>query len=66
MKDQLNDKTNEYGEGLENSCRFTQKATEATVNEIGADRVGIMLSPFDECIEVVDSDPEALEVHMAN
>ncbi|XP_058099724.1 putative 12-oxophytodienoate reductase 11 [Magnolia sinica] len=65
MKDQVNDRTDEYGGSLENRCRFALQIVEAIVNEIGAERVGLRLSPFSEFMECVDSDPEALGIYMA-
>ncbi|KAJ1384371.1 NADH:flavin oxidoreductase/NADH oxidase, N-terminal [Sesbania bispinosa] len=66
MKDKVNDRTDEYGGSLENRCRFTLEIVEAIVNEIGAERVGIRLSPFAEYAECGDSNPEALGLYMAN
>ncbi|KAF9605678.1 hypothetical protein IFM89_018021 [Coptis chinensis] len=65
MKDHVNDRIDEYGGTLENRCRFPLEIVEAVVNEIGADRVGIRLSPFASYMESGDSDPEALGLHMA-
>ncbi|KAJ6360604.1 hypothetical protein OIU77_004593 [Salix suchowensis] len=48
MKDQVNDRTDHYGGSLENHCRFSLEIVEATVNEIGSDKVGIRLSPHNE------------------
>ncbi|WRX27478.1 NADH:flavin oxidoreductase/NADH oxidase [Theobroma cacao] len=64
LKDQVNDRTDEYGGSLENRCRFALEIVEAVANEIGADRVGIRLSPFTDFIEAVDSDPKALALYM--
>ncbi|KAJ1384370.1 NADH:flavin oxidoreductase/NADH oxidase, N-terminal [Sesbania bispinosa] len=66
MKDKVNDRTDEYGGSLENRCRFTLEIVEAVVNEIGAERVGIRLSPFAEYVECGDSNPEALGLYMVN
>ncbi|CAL9110678.1 unnamed protein product [Musa textilis] len=66
LKDQVNDRTDEYGGSLENRCRFALEIVEAVVDEIGADRVGIRLSPFANYMESGDSNPEALGLHMAN
>ncbi|KAL5993301.1 12-oxophytodienoate reductase 1 [Asimina triloba] len=63
--DQVNDRTDEYGGSLENRCRFALEIVEAVVNEVGADRVGIRLSPFANYSEAGDSNPEALGVYMA-
>ncbi|KAF9605682.1 hypothetical protein IFM89_018025 [Coptis chinensis] len=65
MKDHVNDRTDEYGGTLENRCRFPLEIVEALVNEIGADRVGIRLSPYASYMESGDSDPEALGLYMA-
>ncbi|KAJ4713760.1 12-oxophytodienoate reductase [Melia azedarach] len=65
MKDQVNDRTDQYGGSLENRCRFALEVVEAIANEIGADRVGIRLSPFANYMESGDSNPEALGLYMA-
>ncbi|KAK9095851.1 hypothetical protein Sjap_021348 [Stephania japonica] len=65
MKDKVNDRTDEYGGSLENRCRFSLQVVEAVAEEIGADRVGIRLSPFSEFSEAADSNPEALALYMA-
>ncbi|KAL7603629.1 hypothetical protein Lser_V15G17017 [Lactuca serriola] len=65
MKDQVNDRTDQYGGSLQNRCRFALEIVEAVVNEIGPDRVGIRLSPFAEYMEAADSNPEALGLYMA-
>ncbi|KAJ4831965.1 putative 12-oxophytodienoate reductase 11 [Turnera subulata] len=65
LKDQVNDRTDQYGGSLENRCRFALEVVEAVVNEIGADNVGIRLSPYANYCEAGDSNPEALGVYMA-
>ncbi|GAB2268289.1 12-oxophytodienoate reductase 1 [Dionaea muscipula] len=65
MKDQVNDRTDRYGGSLENRCRFALEIVEAVVKEIGADRVGIRLSPFADYAEAGDSNPKALGLYMA-
>ncbi|GAU18879.1 hypothetical protein TSUD_228690 [Trifolium subterraneum] len=66
MKDQVNDRTDEYGGSLENRCRFTLEIVEAVTNEIGAERVGIKLSPFSKFGECEDSNPQELGLYMVN
>ncbi|WJX60142.1 12-oxophytodienoate reductase 1 [Trifolium repens] len=66
MKDKVNDRTDKYGGTLENRCRFALEVVEAVVNEIGAERVGIRLSPFAEYGECGDSNPEELGLYMVN
>ncbi|KAE9612826.1 hypothetical protein Lal_00027430 [Lupinus albus] len=64
MKDSINDRTDEYGGSLENRCRFTLEVVEAVVNEIGAERVGIRLSPFANYAESGDSNPKELGLYL--
>jgi len=66
LKDQVNDRTDKYGGSLENRCRFALEVVQAVVDEIGADKVGIRLSPFASYAEAPDSNPEALGLYMAN
>eukprot|EP01018_Ginkgo_biloba_P023636 Gb_05544 [translate_table: standard] len=65
MKDGVNDRNDEYGGTLENRCRFALEVVEAVANEIGADRLGIRLSPFSHYLEAIDSNPEELGLYMA-
>ncbi|KAL9244206.1 hypothetical protein vseg_018008 [Gypsophila vaccaria] len=65
MKDQVNDRTDQYGGSLENRCRFALEVVEAIVNEIGADKVGFRISPFANYSDAGDSNPEALGLYMA-
>ncbi|KAF4351666.1 hypothetical protein F8388_024499 [Cannabis sativa] len=64
LKDEVNDRTDKYGGSLENRCRFALEVVEAVVDEVGADKVGIRLSPFANYMESSDSNPEALGLHM--
>lgn len=64
MKDKVNDRTDHYGGSMENRCRFALEIVEAVSNEIGADRVGIRLSPFANYMESGDSNPKALGLYM--
>ncbi|XP_054793007.1 putative 12-oxophytodienoate reductase 11 isoform X1 [Prosopis cineraria] len=66
MKDQVNDRTDEYGGSLENRCRFSLEVVKAVADEIGPERVGIRLSPFADSEECVDSNPQELALYMAN
>ncbi|GMH14111.1 hypothetical protein Nepgr_015952 [Nepenthes gracilis] len=65
MKDQVNDRIDHYGGSLENRCRFALEIVEAVTNEIGADKVGIRLSPFAGYAEAADSNPKSLALYMA-
>ncbi|XP_071685855.1 putative 12-oxophytodienoate reductase 11 [Rutidosis leptorrhynchoides] len=65
LKDAINDCTDQYGGSPENRCRFALEIVDAVVNEIGADKVGIRLSPFASYMESGDSNPKALGLYMA-
>ncbi|GLT63298.1 hypothetical protein SLA2020_358720 [Shorea laevis] len=64
LKDRVNDRTDQYGGSVENRCRFALEIVEAVANEIGADKVGIRLSPFINFLEAGDSNPNALATYM--
>ncbi|PON59770.1 NADH:flavin oxidoreductase/NADH oxidase, N-terminal [Trema orientale] len=64
LKDEVNDRTDKYGGSSENRCRFALEVIKATVDEIGADKVGIRLSPFASFNESGDSNPEALGLYL--
>ncbi|WVZ85786.1 hypothetical protein U9M48_032660 [Paspalum notatum var. saurae] len=66
LKDQLNDRTDVYGGSLENRCRFAIEIVQAVVDEIGAEKVGMRLSPFANYSGAADSNPEALGLYMAH
>ncbi|XP_027769739.1 12-oxophytodienoate reductase-like protein [Solanum pennellii] len=63
MNDQVHGWTDEYDETIKDSCRLALEIVEAVANEIGADKIGIKLSPFDG---KKDSNSEALATYMAN
>ncbi|MFS7979258.1 putative 12-oxophytodienoate reductase [Helianthus anomalus] len=65
MKDGVNDRTDEYGGSLENRCRFALEVVDAVVKEIGADKVGIRLSPFADYMQSGDTNPKELGLYMA-
>jgi 12-oxophytodienoic acid reductase len=66
LKDETNDRTDQYGGSLENRCRFALEIVEAVSKEIGPERVGIRLSPFANYQQSGDSNPEALGLYMVN
>ncbi|KAL0456332.1 UNVERIFIED_CONTAM: putative 12-oxophytodienoate reductase 11 [Sesamum latifolium] len=65
FKDEVNDRTDQYGGSLENRCRLALEIAEAVTNEVGAYRVGMRLSPFANTNECADSIPKALGLYMA-
>ncbi|CAI9260050.1 unnamed protein product [Lactuca saligna] len=64
LKDNVNDRTDQYGGSLENRCRFALEVVDAVVKEIGADRVGFRHCPFTIVYEGLDSDPLSLGHYM--
>ncbi|KAL1206554.1 12-oxophytodienoate reductase 1 [Cardamine amara subsp. amara] len=65
LKDNVNDRTDQYGGSLQNRCRFVLEVVEAVAKEIGPGRLGVRLSPFTDFLECGDSNPEALGLYMA-
>lgn len=64
MKASVNDRTDEYGGSVENRCRITVDAMSAVAEEIGADRVGVRLSPFADHCREEGTDPEEVALHL--
>lgn len=65
LKDGSNQRDDRYGGSVENRARFMLDVTAAVVAAIGADRVGIRLSPSNGANGTVDSDPASIFVHAA-
>ncbi|KAF3340781.1 putative 12-oxophytodienoate reductase 11 [Carex littledalei] len=65
LKDGVNDRTDKYGGSLENRTRFCLEIIQAIIDEIGADRVGVRLSPYLDLLQCSDSNPNALALYMA-
>lgn len=61
----MNDRNDQYGGSLQNRCRFALEIVDSVTKEIGSDRVGVRLSPYSDCLDCRDSDPETLGVYMA-
>ena len=64
LVDGANQRTDEYGGSIENRCRFILETMEALIEVWGNTRVGIKLSPVIPFNSIVDSDPEALYMHL--
>ena len=52
-----NTRTDAYGGSLENRTRFLKEVMDAVVDAIGADRVGVRLSPFSNANGIHDDNP---------
>ena len=60
LRDGANQRTDAYGGSLENRARFLFEVLTAVTEAIGADRVGLRLSPLNSYNSMIDSDPLAL------
>ncbi|MTH98982.1 alkene reductase [Roseibium sp. RKSG952] len=58
LKDGSNKRTDAYGGSVENRLRFLKEVVEAVTGELGADRVGIRLSPYSNANNITDSNPQ--------
>ena len=63
MRDGANQRTDRYGGSIENRTRFLAEVVEAVTGVLGADRVGVRLSPLATVNGITDSDPHALFTH---
>ena len=64
MRDKTNLRRDDYGGPIENRSRFLLEATEAAAKAIGADRVGVRLSPLSPFNDISDSNPGPLFTHV--
>ncbi|KAF5840124.1 hypothetical protein DUNSADRAFT_17725 [Dunaliella salina] len=63
-KDSVNKRTDEYGGSIENRCRFALEVVTAVAEEIGAERVGIRLSPFSTFNDATDTTPYSTIIYL--
>lgn len=60
LRDGVNKRTDAYGGSMENRARLLFEVLTAVTAAIGADRVGLRLSPLNSYNSMIDSDPIAL------
>ncbi|XP_051132000.1 12-oxophytodienoate reductase 3 isoform X2 [Andrographis paniculata] len=60
LKDGINAMTGEYGGSLGNRCKFIMDVVRAVVAAVGADRVGVRISPAIDHLNALDTDPLSL------
>ena len=60
-----NQRTDAYGGTLENRARLTLEVLDAVIAEIGADRVGVRLSPHFAAHDIADAEAEASALYLA-
>jgi len=66
LRDSTNQRTDAYGGSLENRVRLLQEVSTAVIGEIGADKVGVRISPVNAFNDIRDSDPQTLFNHVAD
>lgn len=64
LKSEINHRTDEYGGSIENRARLVIEVVKAVADAIGADRVGIRLSPFGGFLNATDEHPYALITYL--
>jgi len=65
LRDGSNQREDAYGGSLANRSRLLLEVTEAVCGEIGANKVGVRISPINAFNDMHDSDPQALFNHVA-
>ena len=60
-----NTRTDAYGGSIENRARLALEVVDAVCEVMGADRVGIRLSPFIEIFGLTDDEPKAMAFYLA-
>jgi N-ethylmaleimide reductase len=60
LRDGTNHRTDQYGGSYENRARLLMEVTRAVVDTIGADKVGVRLSPVNPFNDMKDSNPQAI------
>ena len=65
LRDGSNRRRDAYGGAIENRVRLLLEVTGAVCGEIGADKVGVRISPVNAFNDMHDSDPQALFNHVA-
>ncbi|KAL7096086.1 hypothetical protein ACP275_10G061200 [Erythranthe tilingii] len=60
LKDGINDRTDEYGGSLHNRCKFITQVVQSVISAVGAERVGVRISPAIDHLDATDSDPLSL------
>lgn len=65
LRDSVNDRTDNYGGSLENRARLLLEIVDAASSVIGADRVGVRISPIVPFNDMEDSNPKALVEYVA-
>jgi len=65
LRDGSNQRSDQYGGSIENRTRFLLEVTAAVIEAIGADKVGVRISPVNAFNDMHDSEPQALFAQVA-
>jgi N-ethylmaleimide reductase len=65
LRSSTNQRRDSYGGSVENRARLLLEVTEAVVSAVGAERVGVRLSPLHPYNDISDADPAATFGHAA-
>jgi N-ethylmaleimide reductase len=65
LRDGSNERTDEYGGSIENRSRLLREVLQAVCEAVGADRVGLRISPENSFNDMRDSHPEDTFLHVA-
>ena len=65
MKDKTNHRDDTYGGPIANRLRLTLEVVDAVIAEVGADKVGIRISPENKANDIDDGDPFPLFLELA-
>ncbi|KUJ17909.1 12-oxophytodienoate reductase 1 [Mollisia scopiformis] len=66
LHDNVNKRTDAYGGSVENRCRFPLEVIKSVTSAIGADKVGIRLSPYNYFQDTKDSNPNVHWAYLCN
>lgn len=66
LRDGTNHRTDAYGGSIENRARLLIEVTQACADEIGADRLGVRISPVSTAGDSFDSNPQPLFEHVVS
>ena len=61
-----NQRTDQYGGSMENRARLVLEVVNAVIAKIGADKVGVRLSPNFVAHDIVDTEAEAMTLYLAD
>ncbi|KAF8023428.1 hypothetical protein BT93_F0818 [Corymbia citriodora subsp. variegata] len=60
LKDSINDRTDEFGGSIENRCRLLMEILKTVAREVGANKMGLRISPAIDPMDAMDSNPLGL------